>query len=133
MSSNVSLGRRGDDPHLEVLNTLLQEVSHLRQELTCLSALKPSLEHHIGQEEEFQTKLLKMASEAFVDGDPVLHRLDHEAKLKRAKLCSAFWDSMLAKLGEKTIFGILTVAGLLIVYWASGHQIVIPLANTTPR
>jgi hypothetical protein len=91
-----------------------------------LAELKPGLEQHISQEEEFQHKLLKMASEAFVDGDPVLHRLDHEERLKRAKLCSAFWDSMIAKLGEKTIFGIITVAGLLVVYWLSGHQIIIP-------
>lgn len=133
MTPNVSLGRRSDDPHLEVLNTLLQEVSHLRQELMTLAELRPGLEQHIEQEEEFQRKLLKMAQEAFVDGDPVLHRLDHEARLKRAKLCSTFWDSMLAKLGEKTIFALLTVTGVLIVYWLSGHQIIIPLANTTPK
>ena len=133
MTSNVSLGRRNDDPHLEVLNTLLQEVSHLRQELMVLAELKPGLENHIEQEEIFQQKLLKMAQEAFVDGDPVLHRLDHEARLKRAKLCAAFWDSMFAKLGEKTIFGVITVAGLLIVYWLSGHQIIIPAVTSAPK
>lgn len=133
MSYSASLGRRSDDPHLEVLNTLLQEVSHLRTELTELAKLKPGLESHIQQEEAFQAKLLKMASEAFVDGDPVLHRLDHEARLKRAKLCSAFWDSMLTKLGEKTIFAVLTVFGVLVVYWLSGHQIIIPSVTSLPK
>ena len=98
-----------------------------------LAELKPGLENHIAQEEAFQQKLLKMAAEAFVDGDPVLHRLDHEARLKRAKLCAAFWDSMLAKLGEKTIFGVITVAGLLVVYWLSGHQIIIPTVTSAPK
>lgn len=122
---STNLGRRRDDQHLDVLNTLLVEVSHLRQEVSHLVELKAGLEAHIQGETAFQNKLLNLAKEAFVDGDPILHRMDHEARIQRAKLCKEFWTGLLAKLGEKTFFSLITVLGLLIVYWVSGHQILL--------
>jgi hypothetical protein len=113
--------RRKDDPHLAVLNTILIEMGTLRKEVQTLAVLRPGLENHIAQEEEFQRKLLKIASEAFVDGDPVLHRLDHEARRDRARLCAKFWQGLLAKLGENTVFALLAVLAALIIYWVSGH------------
>lgn len=113
--------RRKDDPHLAVLNTILREMGRLREEVQQLAILRPGLENHIAQEEEFQRKLLKIASEAFVNGDPVLHRLEHEARRDRAQLCAKFWQGLLAKLGENTVFALLAVLAALIVYWVSGH------------
>lgn len=121
----VSMDRRREDQHLDVLNTLLVEVSQLRQEVSQLVELKVGLQAHIVEETAFQNKLLAIATEAFVDGDPTLHRMDHEARIQRTKLCKAFWTGLLAKLGEKTFFSLITVLGLLIVYWISGHQILV--------
>lgn len=113
--------RRKDDPHLAVLNTILREMGTLRKEVQHLAVLRPGLENHIAQEEEFQQKLLNIASQAFVDGDPVLHRLEHEARRDRARLCAKFWQGLLAKLGENTVFALLAVLAALIIYWVSGH------------
>lgn len=116
--------RRKEDPLLEVLNTLLVDVASLRHAISEMAALRPHLDEHIKQEELFQKKILDMATEAFADGDPVAHRLEHEARRDRARLCKAFWNNLLAKLGEKTVFSLLGVAGALIAYWVSGHQII---------
>jgi len=105
------------------------EISELRKDLVHFSDLKSALEHHIEQEDQFQKQLVAIAQSAFVGGDPVLHRLEHEERLKRAKLCTEFWNSLLAKLGEKTIFGLVAVMGALVIFWVTGHQIVLTAAK----
>jgi hypothetical protein len=115
--------RRKEDPLLEVLNTLLVDVASLRHAISELAALRPHFDEHIKQEELFQKNIIDMATEAFADGDPVAHRLEHEARRDRARLCKAFWNSLLSELGKKTVFSLLAVAGALIAYWVSGHQI----------
>lgn len=101
----------------------------MRKDLLHFSDLKSALEHHIEQEDQFQKQLEAIAQSAFVGGDPVLHRLEHEERLKRAKLCTEFWNSLLAKLGEKTIFGLVAVMGALVIFWVTGHQIVLTAAK----
>ena len=113
--------RRRDDQHLTVLNTILQQLGEMHNKVERMSELEPALKNHIEEEEKFQQELRTMALDAFPGGDMVLHRMEHEAARERAKLCKVFWQSLLAKLGEKSIFAILTVAGLLIMYWWNGH------------
>lgn len=113
--------RRQGDEHLAVLNTILHQLGDMHDRLEKLASLEPSLKNHIAEEEKFQEELRTMAIEAFPNGDMVLHRMEHEAARERAKLCKAFWQSLLAKLGEKSIFAILAVAGLIIMYWWNGH------------
>lgn len=121
--------RRSEDQHLTLLNTMFLEISELRKDLVHFSDLKSALEHHIEQEDQFQKQLVAIVQSAFVGGDPVLHRLEHEERLKRAKLCTEFWNSLLAKLGEKTIFGLVAVLGALVIFWVTGHQIVLTAAK----
>lgn len=112
---------RQGDQHLVVLNTILCQLGEMHDRLEKLQSLESNLKNHIDEELKFQQELRTMAAEAFPGGDPVLHRMDHEAARERAKLCKAFWQSLLAKLGEKSIFAILAVAGLIIMYWWNGH------------
>lgn len=121
--------RRSDDQHLVLLNTVFLEIAEMRKDLSHFSELKSSLEHHIAQEDEFQTQLMKIAQSAFVGGDPVLHRIEHEERMKRAQLCTEFWNSLLTRLGEKTIFGLVAVIGALVVFWVTGHQIILTAAK----
>ena len=114
--------RRHDDPHLAVLNTILVQLGEMHSKLEELASLKPELQSHIVDEEKFQNELRVMVTEAFPNGDVALHRMEHEAARERAKLCKEFWQSLLAKLGEKSIFAILAVAWLIITYWWNGQM-----------
>lgn len=116
--------RRQGDQHLAVLNTIIQQLADVHDKLERLSSLEPSLNRHIAEEEVFQNELRAMATEAFPNGDLVLHRMEHEAARERAKLCKEFWQSLLAKLGEKSVFAILAVAGAIVWYWWNGHMYV---------
>lgn len=114
--------RRQGDQHLAVLNTIIQQLADVHIKLERLSSLEPNLNRHIAEEEVFQNELRAMATKAFPNGDLVLHRMEHEAARERAKLCKEFWQSLLAKLGEKSVFAILAVAGAIIWYWWNGHM-----------
>jgi len=123
--------RRKEDPLLILLNSLTNDVSLLRQELKDLASIRPHLDEHIRQEGIFQNKLLTMATEAFSDGDPVAHRLEHEARRERARFCKAFWENLLTELGKKTVFALIAVAGAILAYWISGHYVT--FTNVPPK
>jgi hypothetical protein len=93
----------------------------MHSKLEELASLKPELKSHIVDEEKFQNELRVMVTEAFPNGDATLHRMEHEAARERAKLCKVFWQTLLAKLGEKSIFALLAVAGFIIAYWWNGQ------------
>jgi len=113
--------RRNDDAVLEMIGTLIQDASALHKKVEMIAALGPRIDVHIQREDEFQKKVLDLVAEAFPNGDARLHRAYHEEAIARSKLRAAFWESMLFKLGDRTMWGFLAVAGLLITYWVTGH------------
>lgn len=67
-------------------------------------------QHHI----EEQVRWEKIMS-AFPDGDPVQHRLYHEAVMRAAKAQENFWNELRLEVAKKSAWGVmLLIIGLLL-------------------
>ena len=100
------------DPVINVLNTILGEVSHLRSDL----------EAHIKDEEEFKKVAMAQLASAFPEGNPTLHRLDHEARIERARFYRQFWRARIEQIGSGSFWAILSALVAVFVFWWNGHM-----------
>lgn len=93
---------------IELLNFLNHQVSQMREELST----------HMKEETAELTKSVAgMLKEAFPAGDPVGHRLHHEAVIKKAEASARFWEDMATSTAKWGLFGFL--GWLVYVAWAA--------------
>lgn len=70
--------------------------------------LKQKLTEHIQMEEDMTATLIKNLSvQSFPDGNPDLHRMYHEAVIKREEEKALFWKKMLFELVKWGLLGFL--------------------------
>lgn len=110
------------DPVINVLNTILGEVSHLRSDLDALRPMREMVEAHIKDEEEFKKVAMAQLTSAFPEGNPTLHRLDHEARIERARFYRQFWRARIEQIGSGSFWAILSALVAVFVFWWNGHM-----------
>ncbi len=113
--------RRAADPYVALLWSALSELTELRQRSVSQEGLNARLLQHMDEEKLFQQQLLHDMTKAFPNGDPAYHLALHEEQIARSKLCKAFFEHLLDRLGQGTVFGLLGVLGALILYWWNGQ------------
>jgi len=113
--------RRAADPYVALLSSALSELAELRQRSVSQEGLNARLLQHMDEEKLFQQQLLHDMTKAFPNGDPAYHLALHEEQIARSKLCKAFFEHLLDRLGQGTVFGLLGVLGSLILYWWNGQ------------
>ena len=113
--------RRAADPYVALLSSALSELAELRQRSVSQEGLNARLLQHMDEEKLFQQQLLHDMTKAFPNGDPAYHLALHEEQIARSKLCKAFFEHLLDRLGQGTVFGLLGVLGALILYWWNGQ------------
>jgi len=113
--------RRAADPYVALLSSALSELTELRQRSVSQEGLNARLLQHMDEEKLFQQQLLHDMTKAFPNGDPAYHLALHEEQIARSKLCKAFFEHLLDRLGQGTVFGLLGVLGSLILYWWNGQ------------
>ncbi len=113
--------RRAADPYVALLSSALAELTELRNRAISQEGLNARLLQHMDEDKTFQEQLLHDFSKAFPNGDPAYHLALHEEQIARSKLCKAFFEHLLDRLGQGTVLGLLGVLGALILYWWNGQ------------
>ncbi len=113
--------RRVQDPYLVLMNTILNKTEQFQQTATKVEVLSEQLKAHVQSNEEFQEFMQRAVKDAFLDGDLLLHREEHKELRARSRLCRSFFENLLEKLGQGTVFGLLSVLAALVLYWWHGQ------------
>lgn len=113
--------RRTQDPYLTLMHVILKKTEELQETAVKVELLAAKLDEHVRSNETFQGFLQQTVKDAFLDGDILLHKEEHKVLRARAQLCRKFFENLLERLGQGTLFALLGVLGALILYWWNGQ------------